>query len=61
MRFGLHGGATRVTFDREMFDAVGGTLECTSDGFDANDPGFDLHVTGGASRLTIGAAGASGL
>lgn len=53
----IRGGASSVTFDGSVLGAIGGELRLTSDGFAAAGDAYEVELTGGASRITLDAAG----
>ena len=48
------GGTGKLEFDEHAFGAIGGGVRLQSDAFDETSASYDIHVDGGASRLTIG-------
>ena len=49
----LKGGASRLNFDEQSFDAVGGKVRLQSPGFDGAADRYEIEVSGGASEVTI--------
>jgi hypothetical protein len=49
----LKGGASKLTFDGQSFDAVGGTVRLRSTGYDEAAARYEIEVSGGASEVTI--------
>lgn len=52
-RINLKGGASKLTFDGQSFDAVGGTVRLRSTGYDGAADRYEIEVSGGASEVTI--------
>ncbi len=52
-RMDLKGGASRLNFDEQSFDAVGGKVRLQSPGFDGAADRYEIEVSGGASEVTI--------
>lgn len=49
----MKGGASKLTFDGQSFDAVGGTLRLQSPGHREASDRYEIEVSGGASEITI--------
>ena len=52
-RMDLKGGASKLAFDVQSFDAVGGTVRLRSTGYDGAADRYEIEVSGGASEVTI--------
>jgi len=52
-RVSVKGGAAKLTFDQESFDAVGGKVRLQSPGYDGASDRYEIEVSGGASEITI--------
>jgi hypothetical protein len=52
-RMNLKGGAARLAFDEQSFDAVGGNVRLQSPGYDGATDRYEIEVSGGASELTV--------
>jgi hypothetical protein len=49
----VKGGASKLTFDEQSFDAVGGKLRLRSPGYDSVSDRYEIEVSGGASKITV--------
>jgi DNA-binding MarR family transcriptional regulator len=49
----VKGGASKLTFDEQNFDAVGGKLRLQSSGYDSASDHCEIEVSGGASKVTV--------
>jgi hypothetical protein len=49
----VKGGVSRLTFDGQSFDAVGGTLRLRSRGHREAPDRYEIEVSGGASEISI--------
>jgi DNA-binding MarR family transcriptional regulator len=52
-RLSVKGGASKLIFDEQTFDAVGGGVQLQSPGYDGAPDRYEIEVSGGASELTI--------
>lgn len=52
-RVSMKGGASKLTFDEQSFDAVGGKIRLQSPGYDGAPNRYEIEVSGGASEVTI--------
>ena len=52
-RLSMKGGASKLTFDEQSFDAVGGKIRLQSSGYDEASDRYEIEVSGGASEVTI--------
>ena len=52
-RINLKGGASKLAFDEQSFDAVGGKVRLQSIGFDGASDRYEIEVSGGASEITV--------
>jgi DNA-binding MarR family transcriptional regulator len=49
----VKGGASKLTFDEQSFDAVGGKLRLQSPDYDSVSDRYEIEVSGGASDVTV--------
>ena len=49
----VKGGASKLTFDEQNLDAVGGKLRLQSPGYDSVSDRYEIEVSGGASKVTV--------
>ena len=49
----MKGGASKLTFDEQSFDAVGGKIRLQSSGYDEASDRYEIEISGGASEVTI--------
>ena len=49
----VKGGASKLTFYEQSFDAVGGKLRLQSPGYDSVTDRYEIEVSGGASKVTV--------
>ena len=52
-RLTMKGGVSKLTFDEQSFDAVGGKLRLQSPGYDSVSDRYEIEVSGGASKVTV--------
>ncbi len=52
-RVSMKGGASKLTFDEQNLDAVGGKVRLQSPGYDGASDRYEIEVSGGASEVTI--------
>lgn len=52
-RLSMKGGASKLTFDEQSFDALGGKVRLQSPGYDEASDRYEIEVSGGASELTV--------
>ena len=52
-RLSMKGGVSKLTFDEQSFDAVGGTVRLQSSGYDGASDRYEIEVSGGASKVTV--------
>lgn len=52
-RVSLKGGASRLTFDEQHFEAVGGKVQLESTGYDEASDRYDIEISGGASEISV--------
>jgi hypothetical protein len=52
-RLSMIGGVSKLTFDEQSFDAVGGKLRLRSPGYDSVSDRYEIEVSGGASKITV--------
>ena len=52
-RMDLKGGASKLAFDGQSFEAVGGTVRLRSTGYDGLPDRYDIEVSGGASEVSV--------
>jgi DNA-binding MarR family transcriptional regulator len=52
-RMNLKGGASKLTFDGQSFDAVGGKVRLQSAGYEGALDRYDIEISGGASEISI--------
>jgi hypothetical protein len=52
-RLSMIGGVSKLTFDEQSFDAVGGKLRLRSPGYDSVSDRYEIEVSGGASKVTV--------
>ncbi len=52
-RLSMKGGASKLTFDEQRFDALGGKVQLQSPGYDGASDRYEIEVSGGASELTV--------
>ena len=52
-RLSMIGGVSKLTFDEQSFDAVGGKLRLRSSGYDSVSDRYEIEVSGGASKVTV--------
>ena len=52
-RMNLQGGAAKLAFDGQSFDAVGGTVRLQSSGYEGALDRYEIEVSGGASEISI--------
>ena len=52
-RLSVNGGASKLTFDEQSFDALGGKVRLQSPGYDEATGRYEIEVSGGASELTV--------
>jgi len=50
----LRGGAAKLAFDGQDFDAVGGTVRLQSPGYNGATDRYEIEISGGASEISIG-------
>lgn len=49
----VKGGAARLTFDEQSFDAVGGKVQLQSRGYEEASNRYEIEVSGGISEVTV--------
>lgn len=49
----MKGGASKLTFDEQSFDAVGGKVRLQSTGYDGASGRYEIEISGGASEITV--------
>ena len=49
----VNGGVSKLTFDQQSFDALGGKVRLQSPGYDGATGRYEIEVSGGASELTV--------
>lgn len=52
-RLDLKGGAAKLTFDEQSFDAVGGKVRLQSPGYDGAPDRYEIEVSGGANEIIV--------
>jgi hypothetical protein len=52
-RLSMIGGVSKLTFDEQSFDAVGGKLRLRSPGYGSVSDRYEIEVSGGASKITV--------
>jgi len=52
-RMSVKGGASKLTFDEQSFDALGGKVRLQSLGYEGATDRFEIELSGGASELTV--------
>lgn len=52
-RLSVKGGASKLTFDEQNFDAIGGKVRLQSPGYDGASDRYEIEVSGGASEIAI--------
>lgn len=52
-RLSVKGGVSRLHFDGQGFDAVGGKVRLQSPGYDGASDRYEIEVSGGASEISI--------
>lgn len=52
-RMTVKGGAARLTFDEQSFDAVGVKVQLQSRGYEEASDRYEIEVSGGASEITV--------
>ena len=52
-RISVNGGVSKLTFDEQSFDALGGKVRLQSPGYDEASDRYEIEVSGGASELTV--------
>ena len=52
-RLSVNGGVSKLTFDEQSFDALGGKVRLQSPGYDEASDRYEIEVSGGASELTV--------
>jgi hypothetical protein len=52
-RMSVKGGASKLTFDEQSFDALGGKVRLQSPGYDGATDRYEIEISGGASEITI--------
>jgi DNA-binding MarR family transcriptional regulator len=52
-RMSVKGGVSKLTFDEQHFDAVGGKVRLQSPGYDGATDRYEIEVSGGASEITV--------
>ncbi len=52
-RLSMKGGVSKLTFDEQSFDAVGGKLRLQSPGYGSASDRYEIEVSGGASEVTV--------
>lgn len=52
-RIVLEGGAGKLAFDGQSFDAVGGTGRLQSPGYNGASDRYDIEISGGAGAITV--------
>ena len=52
-RLSVNGGVSKLTFDEQSFDALGGKVRLQSPGYDEATGHYEIEVSGGASELTV--------
>lgn len=52
-RVSVTGGVSRLTFDSQHMDAVGGGIQLAGPAFDNEEDRYEIEVIGGASALTV--------
>lgn len=52
-RLRLEGGAAGLTFDEEIFGAVGGEVRLQSSGYEDAPRRYDIEISGGTSEVTL--------
>lgn len=53
VRLSVKGGASKLTFDEQSFDALGGKVRLKSPGYKEASDRYEIEVSGGASELTV--------
>lgn len=49
----MKGGASKLTFDEQTFDALGGKVRLQSPGYDGASDRYEIELSGGVSELTV--------
>jgi len=52
-RLSVKSGASKLTFDEQSFDALGGTVRLQSPGYNGAADSYEIEVSGGASEISI--------
>ena len=52
-RLSVNGSASKLTFDEQSFDALGGKVRLQSPGYDGASASYDIEVSGGASEISV--------
>ncbi len=52
-RLNVKGGASKLAFDEQSFDAVGGKVRLQSPGYDGAANRYDIEISGGAHEVSI--------
>jgi DNA-binding MarR family transcriptional regulator len=52
-RLSVNGGVSKLTFDEQSFDALGGKVHLQSPGYDGASDRYHIEVSGGASELSV--------
>ena len=52
-RMSVKGGASKLTFDEQSFDALGGKVRLQSPGYEGATDRYEIELSGGASELTV--------
>ena len=52
-RVSMKGGASKLAFDEQSFDAVGGKVRLQSPGYEGASDRYEIEISGGASEVTI--------
>ena len=52
-RVNVKGGASKLIFGEQSFDAVGGKVRLQSSGYDNASDRYEIEVSGGASEITV--------
>ena len=53
-RVSVKGGASKLTFDEQSFDALGGKVRLQSPGYGVASDRYEIEISGGASELSVG-------
>lgn len=52
-RLSVKGGVSKLNFDEQSFDAVGGKVRLQSPGYEAASDRYEIELSGGASEISI--------